>query len=70
MPTLAFSCRQASTKGFPEPLLSCHPEHRLPDSTCTKTLLLLSVACVVLNDGLRIWSNQVAVRLVGPLHTD
>ena len=63
--TLAFSCRQASVKVISKPTLSS-----LTHTMCTKTLLLLSVACVVLNDGLLIWLNQVAGRLVGPLHTD
>ena len=65
MLTLAFSCRQASTKAISEPTLSS-----LAQTVCTKTLLLLSVACVALNGGLLIWLNLVAGRLVGPLHTD
>ena len=68
MPTFAFSCRQASTKVISEPTLSS-----LTQTMCTKTLLPISVACVLLNvpnDGLRIWLNLVAGRLVGPLHTD
>ena len=64
MPTLAFSCRQASIKVISEPTLSS-----LTQTMCTKTLLLLSVACVALNDGLLIWINLEVGRLVGPVHT-
>ena len=68
MPTFAFSCRQASTKVISEPTLSS-----LTQTMRTKTLLPISVACVLLNvpnDGLLIWLNLVAGRLVGPLYTD
>ena len=63
----SFVLQEASIKVISRPLLS---SLNYLIGRVQKTQLLVSVACVVLNDGLLIWLNQVAGRLVSPLHTD